>query len=359
MGYVIKLKNKIAIIGPYPLPYGGISVHVQRVVAQLENKKNIEFDFYNETRNSFYKQACYNFSSNAGKFISLLRLLFYPYCLIHHHSPDLNIRIVLSLFGFLGKNIYLHIHGASLKDSLDSGIRGKLLKKLLKYVHILADNNEIGRLAKENEAKTVTILDAFIPPVYNETYFMEFNNKYKFITTNYDLVIGMVGWFAYYNREDLYGFDLLIKAVRILKHKYKISIIVSVNGIIEKKLHDEFIRDIKKYNLEDNFCLIYENLQEIWPIYIISDVFIRPTNTDGNAISVKEALWFETPVICSDCIDRPLGTILFRNRDAKSLAQKIEQMILKNDSYTWPQKVKKIKNKNFLNRLFKEIYHVE
>lgn len=49
------------------------------------------------------------------------------------------------------------------------------------------------------------------------------------------------------------------------------------------------------------------------------DLVLRPTNTDGDALTIREALYFGVPVIASDAVRRPTGTILFRNRDAKDL----------------------------------------
>nr|WP_307890068.1 hypothetical protein [Clostridium botulinum] len=40
---------KIAIIGPYPPPYGGISVHIKRMKLYLENK-NIDVTVYNDAK---------------------------------------------------------------------------------------------------------------------------------------------------------------------------------------------------------------------------------------------------------------------------------------------------------------------
>ena len=57
------------------------------------------------------------------------------------------------------------------------------------------------------------------------------------------------------------------------------------------------------------------------PALARSSVLLRPTNTDGDAVSVREALWLGVPVIASDVVERPAGTELFRTRDAESLWQ--------------------------------------
>jgi len=54
------------------------------------------------------------------------------------------------------------------------------------------------------------------------------------------------------------------------------------------------------------------------------DIFVRNTSTDGDALSVKEALYLNKPALCSDVVDRPVGTILFEYSNEVSFAQALE-----------------------------------
>ena len=60
----------------------------------------------------------------------------------------------------------------------------------------------------------------------------------------------------------------------------------------------------------------------------VTDVFVRNTSTDGDSLSVKEALYLHKKVICSDAVDRPLGVRLFHYSDSESL-----ESCLANDNY--------------------------
>ena len=57
------------------------------------------------------------------------------------------------------------------------------------------------------------------------------------------------------------------------------------------------------------------------------DLFVRPTSTDGDAVSIREALWLGVPTVASDAVARPAGVATFRSRDADDLARKIMQTI--------------------------------
>lgn len=52
-----------------------------------------------------------------------------------------------------------------------------------------------------------------------------------------------------------------------------------------------------------------------------SDIVVRATATDGDSLTVREALFAGRPVVATDCVDRPQGTILFHYNDADSLSR--------------------------------------
>jgi len=353
-------ERKIAIIGPYPPPYGGISVHIQRVLNYLDEKK-YDYDFYLENRAEKNSSSTYKFYG-FKKLLSLFKLLFKKYCLIHHHSPDWKTRVILSLYGILGKTVYLHIHGASLKDTIQNGgIKSFLTCKLLRFANIIADNKDIAQLAQKYSPKSLTIIDAFLPPLYNEKVYKDFITKYGGILKDKNYVISMVGWFVYYENVDLYGFDIALDALRRFKKEVDkdVLFLVSINGVRSEELHQKINNYIAKNNLNNNVYFLYEEMPEIWPIYIVSNVFIRPTCTDGSALSVKEAMWFETPVIASDCIPRPEGVILFKNRSGNELFKRIMQIYYSNKGVNnFENKINKVKDKKLQYKLFNDIYQI-
>ena len=58
-----------------------------------------------------------------------------------------------------------------------------------------------------------------------------------------------------------------------------------------------------------------------------SDVFVRPTNTDGYGISIAEAIYFKVPAVASNVCSRPEGTILFRSRDSDDFVSKVNHVL--------------------------------
>jgi glycosyltransferase involved in cell wall biosynthesis len=63
-----------------------------------------------------------------------------------------------------------------------------------------------------------------------------------------------------------------------------------------------------------------------------ADVVVRSTFTDGDAITVREALDLGVPVVASDTAFRPRGVVLFRKGDSRDLLAKVSQVLASPES---------------------------
>ena len=346
-------KNIIAITGPYPPPFGGISVHIQRITQQLPGDSFILYNSHHKT----YPSAIDFYGKK--KYLVFFRFVFTRYKLIHSHSTDPLLRILFGLLAIFRKNIYLHIHGESLSDYLGKKHPGAfLMKQLIRNLNILACNSELMETIGQYKPHSILEIDAYIPPKYDAGILNSFMDKYGGFYDKDRFIISMTGWFDYYKGEDLYGYDLAIRALKkCIDNGMKISLVLSINGIRDQKLYRTFLDYIKQSDLDNYVLMIHEDLAEAWPVFFASQLFIRPTNTDGAAVSIKEALWAEIPVIASDCIVRPPGIGLFKNRSADDLYDKILYFYHK-PSLKLEEKKTKIQGKKFNSKLFNKVYEL-
>lgn len=346
-------KNRIIITGPYPPPFGGISVHIQRITQQLPGD---EYILYNSARRT-YPDAVDFYGKK--KYLVFIRLAFSRKRLVHSHSTDPLLRIFFGVLGIFHKKIYLHIHGESLTDYLDRGHLGAfLMKYFIRYLNILACNSELLKKIGAYHPRSIIEVDAYIPPRYDAGLLDDFLGKYGYFYEKDRFVISMTGWFSYYQGEDLYGYDLAVRVLkRLIEEGKKVSLVLSINGIQSEKLHQLFMDFIRENNLLNHVLLIYEDLPEAWPVFLSSQLFLRPTNTDGAAVSVKEALWAEIPVIASDCTVRPTEVRLFKNRSEDDLYDKILYFYHK-PSLNLEEKKAIAGQKRFKSKLFTEVYEL-
>ena len=321
-------KVKIAIIGPYSPPYGGIGVHMKRIKNYFK-KNHIEYIIYNENRVVGYENIINVKPINSYKKF-IFKIPFLKFGTLHFHSNNLKIQMLLGCYRFLGKKIILTIHGENWFNQL-----AKL--NLVEHYLILLSLRNIDKIICVNprikkelldlgfNSKKIEIIPAFIPPDSDETdikklpeFFHKIRHKHKFlITANASKV-------SFYNSKDLYGIDLSIELMkRLIDNGYKdIGFIYVIPDIDDYDYFKKMQNLINKYNLEEKFHF-YTKPVDYPAVINICDLFIRPTNTDGDSISIREALTLKKPTIASDVCRRPEGTILFKNRNVNDLYNRV------------------------------------
>jgi glycosyltransferase involved in cell wall biosynthesis len=317
-------KKAILIIGAYPPPYGGISVHIKRLFDLLKERYNIKIiDF---SVNNIEKKKN-NGVHNIRKPENIIKILFNKSDLVHIHisSKHLLIGLFISFYYRIwNKKVLVTYH--SLRYNIESinGLKVSIYKFLFRHINRhIAVSEEIKKklMSFDVEEDRIEVLPGFVPPqIKKEDIDNIPNDVYDFIKNHSPLISANAYKIVKYNEEDLYGIDLLLSLVKRLRTEFdKIGLVISVPNL---DIDDEYYQLLKifiKNNDLNGNIIIYSKQCEFYPILRDSTIFIRPTNTDGDSISIREALFFEVPVISSDVVERPKGTFLFRNRDIDDL----------------------------------------
>lgn len=320
----MRIKN-VLIIGPIAPPFGGVSVHILRLTELL--KDDFVFDFVDESKNR--KNDYFNLRSfNLIKYLRKIKKAD----VIYINSGKSSLRIFHLLLGnFFSKKIILTLHSFPKRKS-------KYLKLFTNRIYQLAKKTVIVNpdfkkdlvLSKDK----LLVKEAFIPPlIENEPALPEYisewisNRKMQGDT----IMCANASSLQTFNNEDLYGIDLCIEVCKQLKKANKHICYVFVVSSIEnnKEQFLQYRKQIEVLNLQDNFLLINEKLSFVRLIQE-SDIVLRATNTDGDALTVREALFLGKPVIASDVVKRPQGVSLFKNRDSKDLQLKLINLIESN-----------------------------
>jgi glycosyltransferase involved in cell wall biosynthesis len=119
--------------------------------------------------------------------------------------------------------------------------------------------------------------------------------------------------------EDLYGLDLLVELMgRLVSDHPRLGLVFLLPETGDDELLANARQRIAELDLETRFHIVQDALP-FTSLIKLARVMIRPTNTDGDSLSVREALSAGIHVIASDVIQRPDGTRLFRNRELSDL----------------------------------------
>jgi len=345
---------KVAIIGPYPPPYGGISVHVQRMHHFLQERNNKHVIY---TKIDMEKADLVNIDKQKRW---LLKYFFTAKeNILHFHSIDWKERVLIGLMGFLGKKVILTIHGESLNNQLNQSnwLKRKILIWAIKNIkNIIAVNPKIKSLliSLGIKPKKVECVPAFIPPAIKHEDIAEIPKEvWEFIDSHTQIISANAFRISFYNNQDLYGIDMCIDLCANLKRYYpQIGLVFCLPDIGNYEYFNKMKQKIKEKHLEYNF-LFQTKPRQLYPILMKSDLFVRPTNTDGYSVSVAEAIYFKVPTVASNVCQRPEGTNLFKSRDIDDFTLRVRCVLGNYKQYK--NKLKDIELENNAEKIL-EIY---
>ena len=187
-------------------------------------------------------------------------------------------------------------------------------------------------------------LPAFLPPILTEELALPESIEQWIDMVRKDkdsiLLVSNASNLVLNHGEDLYGLDLCIKMMELMKqngyNNYYFIFVVASNTE-HQDLMISYKNYIYKHNLKN--LLLWEKPLSFVRLIKKSDIVLRTTNTDGDAISIREALFYNKKIVASDVAERPAGTILYRNRDANDLFEKVIGVYYKEQPAVFNQEI--------------------
>jgi len=307
---ILNIKKSILIFGPFPPPAGGVSVHIARL--NLLIKDDFKIDFIDEA--CIVKKNIFSIRSN-NPIIYIKKIIAADVLFIQTGGSFLRKFHILVGTIFL-KKIILTIHGYSKVNNF-------MLLKLDSFffnlcTKIILVNPYISKKLTLSKNKCI-IKHAFIPPMMiNEPSLPQFLIKW-FVHSKKSgntIFCANASRLNILNNEDLYGLDMCIELAKLLlSNSFPVSFIFIVSSLENcQNRFNTYKKLIVDLGLQDIFLLI-NGVFSFVRVIENSDIVLRPTNADGDAVTIREAIFLNKPVLASDVIDRPEGTLLFKNRD--------------------------------------------
>jgi hypothetical protein len=179
-------------------------------------------------------------------------------------------------------------------------------------------------------AERISVIPAFIPPVEVETEKPQLPVQITRFVEGHHPILSTYGYRLWLDerQQDVYGFDLCLEVVQSLKPEFPdLGLIILLPQVSEPEYYAKLRQRLIEYGIEDDVLFHTQPLRSGYPLWAISDVFIRATNTDGDALSVREALSLSVPVVASDAAPRPSGVWLFPSRDRDALISTVRNAI--------------------------------
>ena len=164
----------------------------------------------------------------------------------------------------------------------------------------------------------------------------------------------------FYSNEDMYGLDLIVRLALELKLEFQqAGFVVVIPEITNESYFGTIRAGIKKNGLDPFFCFAVGNHFSFIPFLKYADLFIRATNTDGDALTLREALYYGVPSVASDVCIRPEGTVLFQNRNIKELSRAARSVLNNNTKKQHIVEAQRVNNAELFINIFKRTAGLE
>jgi glycogen(starch) synthase len=316
---------RILLVGPYPPPHGGISVHVLGACRRLI-KAGVPCHVLNTERPAGTKGLGARVRQWTALFAKV-RWHARRQWTIHVHTNGHNWKswAVAMLCGLAGRSkggSLLTLHSGMACDYLRraSAWRQALARFACSlYVSVICVSPEIRTAIAELgvPAARLEVLPAYLGPqdagarIRADLALWLARHRPKFSAS------------LFFRPE--YGFEMLLAALAKLKFRYPdLGCVVMGSG--EQRSQAE--GQIQAEALESNVLLVGDVSHDMCLTLIAaSDVFVRPTLVDGDSVSVREAFSLGVPVVASATGVRPAGTILFQTGNIADLLLKLDRAI--------------------------------
>ena len=330
-------QGRLAILGSFPPPIGGVTIHLRRLAVQLE-KLGVQFTLFN--LNSDSEQGPHVVSITRSRIWSCLKILMgrkFSSILIA------NRRIwfwgfVLMITTLFRKRVVIRLQGSDIVGlSQKGGMKWWFVRRLLGYANgVVCVNDDLADALAESgiPRKKLAVIPGYLPPCEDEYDDSTLPKHVQDFCKSHQPLLSANGKFETHKGQDLYGFDMVVDLVEKMKPGHpQLGCIIGLAHCDENSKTQ--LAEMKKLaedkGVSDNICWL-EPPNFFVPILSQSDVFLRPTNTEGDSNSLREALDLGVPSVASDVAPRPDPSLLFRNRDGGDMYDQTQKALLKERS---------------------------
>lgn len=321
-------------MGPVPPPYGGISVHLSRLVPLLE-QAGLTVGVLNHFASTEERFVVGALNRNPLNYY-LLPKRFRARIVHYHHSrwPQL---VALAL-GKRGSEAHymLTLHAGDLQKHFPQ-LRSRIPLvstitrwALRRFDTVITVDPEIADIIRaEVGDRRVELLPAFVDFGGDEAGSYEPEIE-TFLASGPTLVVAAYGVQFLPTGEELYGLDTVVDAFIDLAPDYaelRLAIFLA-RAPTRSKARGHLAgleRRLEDAGLGERVLVVFG--LPLVPAFRDSSLFVRPTRAEGDAVSVREAQRAGVPVVASDVVSRPEGVLVFPTGNGADLSAALRTVL--------------------------------
>ncbi len=317
---------RVLVVGPVPPPHGGVAVFVQRLQAALLAR-------------GVYVRVLNPLAGGRGAFgqvtrgLTLFPMFFNRLDVVHDNiGPYLwqsaaGRALYALLLDLSGKPVVLSVHQGRFPEvfaDLPPGVRAAVRRILRKLRLVVSDNKAIRDfLLREGVAEErVVVLPSFVP--FADAVDAPLPPDVEEFLQSHAPLIAVPG----YTYSPVYNFDAVLRVTAAMRDRFpRLGVQLVVSRFVLDPVHKDYVLRLRReLGLEECVSLV-SDIPELLPLFRRVDVVLRSTSSDGSSLSVLEALYVGTPVVATDCCERPRGTIVFPVGDWEAARQRLVALL--------------------------------
>lgn len=317
-------ERRLVLLGPFPPPWGGISVHVRALRdLAIRHGWKVEVIDLGEGRDRREPMEGLRSAGGYGRFAGELLRIAAGSAILHVHVPGNNARAwMVALAASRAKpGGLLSVHSGLAPALLDGSPACRRLAWLAcaGYERILCANREIAEALERCGVapRRLEVLPAFLPgavvPGQPPLAALAARSRFE------SLLAAAVA------PGSQYGADVLLDALALLRDRHpKLGCVLYGPSTADPSFGEQ----VGRRGLFDRVVPLGAIDQPAsLAVMQIADLFVRPTRADGDSIAVREALSLGVRVVASDVGCRPREAHRFRSGDPADLAARIVQAL--------------------------------
>lgn len=323
----------ILLIGRHPAPYGGTSVHVQRLAAWLQR------DGLSVTVADPYTSTVYTYPPGSTGLASTTKLsgkLSFVWFLVHasreqivhfHISAGANfyrVAPVLMLATSAARKRVVTIHSGSWQaeiEKMSSAPRRITLSLMSWFDEIVCVNKSQCEYLTPLVHTAVRTIPAFLPEA-RDVKNTPLPDEVEAFLRDYERILVTSG-----SGVPLYDYETMIRSLNHLHvGRGGLGLVLATYGVWEQPYWNH-IRQLA--NSSPVPVLLTDGLSPEQFVSLLArcHLFIRASLTDGDSVAVREAIAAGLQVAATNVVPRPPGTVLCAPQDEQALATAIHSCL--------------------------------
>jgi glycosyltransferase involved in cell wall biosynthesis len=321
----------ILILGPVPPPFGGVAVHLSRLVPLLQSA-GLRVGVLNHFDSVELPYVVGALRRNPLNYYRLPPRV--PARIIHYHHSRWSTLLAVAL----GKRraratrYVLTLHSPDIRDLLESRaplVGGITRWCLRRFDAIIAVSPEVKVAVSDHVRGVPTdVVPAFLtaPPgefVYDAATEAFLKSGRTLLVPAYRVQFDRGG-------QELYGLDTAVDAfVRLAVDHPDLRLALFIARVPSGRRATNYLANLRlrlvEAGLEDRLLVGFG--LPLVPAFDHEVLVLRPTRSDGDSVSIREALHARVPVVASDVAARPVGSVTFPVDDVSALCVALDEAL--------------------------------